>query len=84
MDNQSADPKANAFVFLFFPTAHFLKTILANRTSGTFGFAQHTSRPFAKPKEPNFSPRTNKSATYYSYICQNMTSQILNDGKQIW
>jgi len=57
MNHQTADPKANASVFLFFPTAHFLKTILANRTNGTFGFARHTSRPFAKPKEP-FPPNT--------------------------
>ena len=55
MNHQTADPKANASVFLFFPTAHFLKTILASRTNGTFGFAQHTSRPFAKPKEPFFA-----------------------------
>ena len=54
MNHQTADPKANASVFLFFPTAHFLKTILASRTNGTFGFARHTSRPFAKPKEQNF------------------------------
>jgi hypothetical protein len=54
-DSQTADPKANASVFLFFPTAHFLKTILASRTNGTFGFARHTSRPFAKPKEPFFA-----------------------------
>ncbi|MFN8428362.1 MAG: hypothetical protein U0V04_00125, partial [Spirosomataceae bacterium] len=39
MNHQTADPKANASVFLFFPTAHFLKTILASRTNGTFGFA---------------------------------------------
>jgi len=26
-----------------------------NRTNGTFGFARHTSRPFAKPKEPFFA-----------------------------
>jgi hypothetical protein len=26
VNNQTADPKANASVFLFFPTAHFLKT----------------------------------------------------------
>jgi hypothetical protein len=32
VNNQTADPKANASVFLFFPTAHFLKTILANRS----------------------------------------------------
>jgi len=31
-------------------------SILAGRTSGTFGFAHHTSRPFAKPKEPNRQP----------------------------
>jgi hypothetical protein len=45
MNQQTADPKANASVFLFFPTAHFLKTILASRTNGTFGFA-----PTHKPK----------------------------------
>ncbi|CAN1578712.1 hypothetical protein MCERE19_04392 [Spirosomataceae bacterium] len=55
VDNQTADPKPNASVFLFFPIAHFLKTILASRTNGTFGFAQHTSRPFAKPKELFFA-----------------------------
>jgi hypothetical protein len=55
MNLQIAEPKANASVFLFFPTAHFLKTILASRTNGTFGFARHTSQPFAKPKEPFFA-----------------------------
>jgi hypothetical protein len=55
MNHQTAVPKANASVFLFFPTAHYLKTILASRTNGTFGFALHTSRPFAKPKEPFFA-----------------------------
>ena len=58
MNYQTADPKANASVFLFFPTAHFFKTILASRTNGTFGFARHTSRPFAKPKEPFFANAT--------------------------
>ena len=57
MNYQTADPTANASVFLFFPTAHFLKTILTHRTNGTFGFAQHTSRPFAKPNEPFFCQR---------------------------
>lgn len=52
---QTADPKANASVFLFFSNAHFLRTILAKRTNGTFGFAWHTSRPFAKPKDPFFA-----------------------------
>ena len=55
INHQTADSKANASVFLFFSTAHFLKTILASRTNGTFGFARHTSRPFAKPKEPFFA-----------------------------
>jgi hypothetical protein len=35
--------------------SHFLKFLLASRTNGTFGFARHTSRPFAKPKEPFLS-----------------------------
>jgi hypothetical protein len=55
MNQQTAKPKGNASVFLFFSTAHFLKTILAIRTNGTFGFARHTSLPFAKPKEPFFA-----------------------------
>jgi len=38
--------------------SHFLKFLLASRTNGTFGFARHTSRPFAKPKEPFFCQRT--------------------------
>jgi len=44
--------------FLFFCHRTFLKTILASRRSGTFGFARHTSQRFAKPKEPLFSQRT--------------------------
>ncbi len=55
INHKTADPKANASVFLFFPTAHFLKTILASRTNGTFGYARYTNRPFAKPKEPLFA-----------------------------
>jgi hypothetical protein len=38
-NHQKADPKANASVFLFFSTAHFLKTILARYTLHTFVFA---------------------------------------------
>ena len=59
MNHRTADPKVNASVFLFFSTAHFLKIILALRTNGTFGFARHTSRPFAKPKEPFFANSLN-------------------------
>ena len=56
MNHQTADPKANAFVLLFFPTAHFLKTILARRTNGTFAFAPtHKADPSAKAKEPFFA-----------------------------
>ena len=57
---QTAYPKANAAVFLFFANAHFLKTISASRTNATFGFARHTSPRFAKPKEPFFvsAPKT--------------------------
>jgi hypothetical protein len=46
-------------VFYFFPHRTFLKTILAHRTSGTFGFAPtHKADPSAKPKEPLFSQPT--------------------------
>ena len=46
-------------VFYFFSHRTFLKTILAHRTSGTFGFAPtHKAKPSAKPKEPLFSQRT--------------------------
>jgi len=47
-------------VFYFFSHRTFFKTILDSRTSGTFGFARHTSQRFAKPKEPLFSQRTKK------------------------
>ncbi len=47
-------------VFYFFSHRTFLKTILAHRTSGTFGFAPtRKASPSAKPKEPLFSQRTN-------------------------
>ena len=35
--------------------SHFLKFLFTSRTNGTFGFAQHTSECFAKPKEPFFA-----------------------------
>ncbi|MRX46563.1 hypothetical protein [Pedobacter puniceum] len=34
--------------------SHFLKSLLDNRTNGTFGFARNTNQPFAKPTEPFF------------------------------
>jgi hypothetical protein len=33
-----------------------------SRTNGTFGFARHTSRHFAKPKEPFFLPTHNTNS----------------------
>jgi len=45
--------------------SHFLKFLFTSRTNGTFGFARHTSRPFAKPKELFFAsaPRNNNNFT---------------------
>jgi len=54
----NGQPKSLPNVFYFFSHRTFLKTILASRTSGTFGFARHTSQRFAKPKEPLFSQCT--------------------------
>ena len=64
MNHQTADPKANASVFLFFPTAHFLKTILASRTNGTFGFATHTKPTLRKTKRAIFCHRTDKNDNF--------------------
>ena len=44
-------PKTQRFNFC--PTHIFL--FFCHRTSGTFGFARHTSQPTAKPKEPLFA-----------------------------
>jgi SpoVK/Ycf46/Vps4 family AAA+-type ATPase len=46
--------------FLFSQPHIFSNSILASHTFGTFGFARHTSRHFAKPKEPNFSTHRKK------------------------
>jgi hypothetical protein len=77
MNHQTADPKANASVFLFLFNAHFLKTILAKRTNGTFGFARHTSRPFAKPKELFF-------ANALERLCINKTITFKPNNIIIW
>lgn len=34
---------------------HFSKFLFTSRTNGTFGFARHSSRTMAKPKEPFLS-----------------------------
>ncbi|MBL7909063.1 MAG: hypothetical protein JNK36_11420 [Bacteroidia bacterium] len=57
MNHQTAGPKANASVFLFFSTAHFLKAILASRTSGTFGFAPTHKPTLRKTKRAIFCQR---------------------------
>ena len=45
-------------VFYFLPTEQNILKFFTSRTSGTFGFARHTSQTFAKPKEPLFCLRT--------------------------
>jgi len=51
MNHQTADPKSNASVFLFFSIAHFLKTILSRHTLHTFGFAPtHKTDPSQNQK----------------------------------
>ena len=56
MNHQTADPKAKASVFLFLPTAHLLKTILACRINGTFAFSPtQKADPSAKAKELFFA-----------------------------
>jgi hypothetical protein len=48
--------------------SHFLKFLLAIRTNGTFGFARHTSRPFAKPKEPFFANALGKNSYFVPLV----------------
>jgi hypothetical protein len=40
----------------------------AHRTNGTFGFARHTSRPFAKPKEPFFANARKDTVTIFQTL----------------
>ena len=48
--------------------SHFLKFLLASRTSGTFGFARHTSQRFAKPKEPLFANAQGKNSYFVPLV----------------
>jgi DNA-binding XRE family transcriptional regulator len=66
--------------FLFSPPHIFFNSILANRTNGTFGFARHTSRPFAKPKEPFFANAQTDRTTIIQtlFISKNEIVKILN------
>jgi hypothetical protein len=61
MNHQTDGPKSQRFCIFIFPIAHFLKTISPHRTNGTFGYARHTSRSFAKPKEPFFANAQTKT-----------------------
>ena len=58
-------------VFYFVSSSHFLKTILASRTSGTFGFAPtHKANPSATAKQSrtplkiNYAVSKTKRATF--------------------
>ena len=68
MNHQTADPKANASVFLFFPTAHFLKTILAHRTVKHIWFFP-THKPTQKNQKSLPLPTHNNTVNIYT-ICQ--------------
>ena len=64
MNHQTADPKAYASVFLFFPTAHFFNSIY-QRTNGTLDLAPTAqANTQAKSKEPFFCPRTKDRLAY--------------------
>jgi hypothetical protein len=58
--------------FLFSPPHIFFNSILASRTNGTFGFARHTSLPFAKPKEPFFAIAPNDFRNILKYSQKNL------------
>ena len=53
LNRQTADPKANASVFLFFTNAH-LKQFLPTAQMAHLVFADTQSQRFKKPKEPFF------------------------------
>ena len=55
----TADPQANVSVFLFFPTAHFLNTILASRTNGKLILPDTQTDPSQNEKS-NFLPTPSK------------------------
>jgi hypothetical protein len=54
--NKKGQQLSRPNVFFIFSSSHFLKTIMASRTSGTFGFAPtQKGNASAKPKEPLFA-----------------------------
>ena len=42
-------------ITIFYPTGHFLKTILVRRINSRFGFTRHKNQHLVKIKEPFFS-----------------------------
>jgi hypothetical protein len=62
LDSNQSDTLTNPMFFFF--TAQNILKFFTSRTSGTFGFARHTSRPFAKPKEPLFCQRTDLNINF--------------------
>jgi S1-C subfamily serine protease len=73
---QTADPKVNASVFLFFPNAHFLKTILANRTNGTFAKPHKPNHSLSFAKEPFFAKAKQRIINYSNIIMSKIFNQI--------
>jgi hypothetical protein len=56
------------------------KTIINPFVNGTFGFARHTSQPFAKPKEPFFAnaPTNRLTIIQTVFILKNEIDKIIN------
>jgi hypothetical protein len=61
MKHQTADPKAKASVFLFFPTAHFLKTIFANAQMAHL-VLPHRTKPTLQQNPKSQFPAHNQKA----------------------
>jgi hypothetical protein len=75
-NHQTAEPKANASVFLFFPTPHFLKTILACRTSGTFGFAPTHKADPSQNQKSHFFPTAKEHLSRLIHTLRLMLKKI--------
>ncbi|MDD3723583.1 MAG: hypothetical protein PHW92_14060 [Lutibacter sp.] len=80
VNQQRADTKANASVFLFFSTAHFLKTILATAQMAHLVFPNTQANPSAKPKEPFFAnaPTDRTTIIQTIFILKNEIVKIFN------
>ena len=55
-NHQTADPKANASAFLFFPNAHFLKIIFSLPVLSHWVLPDTKNQHLAIPKKPIFLP----------------------------